>query len=220
MTENKSLSQADTVIIHKTEDLTEPSNFVKLRRTHYTEGAVGLRRKWDYAKGTDACFIVIFNKTRKQLVFVKQMRIMYLVDTTSSVTQDKDTFHNRNDAVGLEMCAGIIDKDMTPKEIAICEIEEECGYHITKDDIVKIKTTKTLSNGAVGHWFYAEVTDEMRKSEGGGLEVEGENIEVVHLEVEEAERLVLLNDAEGDISNLGSSFGLLWFLRYKWPQLK
>lgn len=42
----------------------------------------------------------------------------------------------------LELCAGIMDKDHTPEEIAQMELMEECGYKVPLESLRKISTFK------------------------------------------------------------------------------
>ncbi len=44
--------------------------------------------------------------------------------------------------ITLEFCAGIIDKNKTPEEIAVEEVMEETGYEISADKLEKIRIIK------------------------------------------------------------------------------
>ena len=57
--------------------------------------------------------------------------------------------------------------------------------------------------------FYAEVTDEMRQGVGGGLLSEQEEIEVLHLSLEESRGL--LRD-EKRLKSCGLCLAITWFL--------
>ena len=63
--------------------------------------------------------------------------------------------------------------------------------------------------------FYAEVTDAMRVGKGGGLEEEGELIDVVDKTVEEG-RLLILDDSVNRPG--GMLFALQWFFATKWQK--
>lgn len=47
--------------------------------------------------------------------------------------------------ITLELCAGIVDKDLSLKEIAREEILEECGFNISSDRIEEVMTYKYVS---------------------------------------------------------------------------
>lgn len=64
----------------------------------------------------------------------------------------------------LELCAGIVDKDIPLIEIAKEEILEECGYDVPLENIEHVQQL-VGSVGIAGdpmNMFYAEVTDQMR----------------------------------------------------------
>ena len=100
------------------------------------------------------------------------------------------TYVNGNDdGMMIEVCAGVLDGD-EPEKCAIKETEEESGYKVTK--IEKVMETY-MSPGAVTeilHLFIAEYTDEMKVNEGGGLDNEHENIEVIEMLFSEAVEMV------------------------------
>ncbi|XP_065175378.1 uridine diphosphate glucose pyrophosphatase NUDT14-like [Sycon ciliatum] len=83
-----------------------------------------------------------------------------------------------------ELCAGLIDKSgKSLPEIAREEVLEECGYDVPLSRVHRV--TSYQSNVGVGGsrqvLFFAEVTDEMKTGKGGGLESEGELIEVIEV---------------------------------------
>lgn len=80
----------------------------------------------------------------------------------------------------LEACAGLLDGD-APEACAIREAEEETGYrprnvrHVTDVYVSPGSLTEKVS------CFIGEYTEADRVSDGGGLEHEGEDIELVEL---------------------------------------
>ena len=128
-----------------------------------------------YNRG-DGAAILLYNKTKKTVILTKQFRM--------------PTYLNGNsNGMLLEVCAGLLDKN-DPLTCIINEVEEETGY--------KINNAKKLfqlysSPGAVTeiiHYFIAEVNETMKISEGGGLESETEEIEVLDLNFEEAYNMI------------------------------
>lgn len=73
-----------------------------------------------------------------------------------------------------ELCAGLVDKNKHVNEIMKEEIEEECGYKIDTDRVIKL----TSCRGSVGisgaklTIFYAQVHNVERVTLGGGIETE------------------------------------------------
>jgi UDP-sugar diphosphatase len=147
-------------------------NFISLKKLYFTEN--NKQRVWEIAELYDSVAILIFNVTKQAFVLVKQFRpAVYLKN------QDGFTY---------ELCAGICDKNLSLKEIAIEEIEEETGYKV--DDIAEINTfyTSVGSAGAKQTLFYAEVEDKDKINQGGGID--DENIEVVDLPISEMEEFM------------------------------
>ena len=128
-----------------------------------------------YDRGNGAA-ILLYNTTKKTVILTKQFRM--------------PTYVNGNDdGMMIEVCAGVLDGD-EPEKCAIKETEEESGYKVTK--IEKVMETY-MSPGAVTeilHLFIAEYTDEMKVNEGGGLDDEHENIEVIEMLFSEAVEMV------------------------------
>ncbi|MDR3681172.1 MAG: GDP-mannose pyrophosphatase NudK [Flavipsychrobacter sp.] len=119
-----------------------------------------------YDRGNGAA-ILLYNTIQKTVLLARQFRL--------------PTFLNDNEnGMLVEVCAGLLDKD-TPEECVKREAMEELGYKITN---VKKVFEAYMSPGAVTellHFFVAEYTSAMKVTEGGGLEAEEENIEVLEL---------------------------------------
>jgi GDP-mannose pyrophosphatase NudK len=89
----------------------------------------------------------------------------------------------------IEACAGLLDKD-NPEDCIRRETEEETGYKIT--DVRKIFEAY-MSPGSVTeilYFFIAEYAKEMKVSDGGGVEHEEENIEVLEINVDDAMKMI------------------------------
>lgn len=132
-----------------------------------------------YERGSGAS-VFMYNKETKNIVLIKQFRLpSYLNGNKSGLL--------------IETCAGLLDTD-DPETCIKKEILEETGY--------KIKTVTKIfeafmSPGAVTeqiHYFIAEYTDSMKSTEGGGLESEQEDIEVLEMPFSEA--VALLNEGK------------------------
>ena len=120
----------------------------------------------------NAAAILLYNKNKKTIVLIKQFRMA--------------TYLNQNeDGMLIEVPAGLLDGN-DPETCIIKEVEEETGYRITK---VKKVYEAYMAPGSVTelvYLFMAEYTDDMKVSEGGGLDEEHENIEVLEMEFSEA----------------------------------
>jgi GDP-mannose pyrophosphatase NudK len=96
----------------------------------------------------------------------------------------------------IEACAGLLDKD-NPEDCIRRETEEETGYKIS--DVRKIFEVY-MSPGSVTeilYFFVAEYSASMKTSEGGGVEEEQENVEVLELKFDDAIKMM----ATGEIKD-------------------
>jgi len=186
----------------------------------------GVVRKWDYIRSHDSVATLIFNTTRQSFVLVKQFRpALYMNMNSRANNDDKSTVTGTSSSsdlkctapftsgVSYELCAGIVDQQQPEAQIACNEILEETGYEVAVEDITLLFTHHGI--GAVGQRmsiYYAEVTDDMRTSEGGGLQEVGEFIEVFDLPLAEAKDFVF-DDQYSKPSGLVAAF--LWFFMKK-----
>jgi nudix-type nucleoside diphosphatase (YffH/AdpP family) len=132
-----------------------------------------------YDRG-DGAGILLYNKEKKTVILTKQFRM--------------PTYMNDNkDGFLVEVCAGMLDKD-NPEACIIRETEEEVGYRIKE---VKKVYEAYSSPGVMTekmYFFIGEYTDDMKVSNGGGLDIEHEDIEV--LELPFAQAVALLNNGK------------------------
>ncbi len=132
-----------------------------------------------YNRG-DGAGILLYNKEKQTVILTKQFRM--------------PTYMNDNkDGFLVEIAAGMLDKD-NPEACVIRETEEEVGYRLKE---VKKVYEAYSSPGVMTekmHFFVGEYTDDMKVSEGGGLDSEHEDIEVLELPFKDA--LKMLNNGE------------------------
>ena len=121
----------------------------------------------------DAVSVLLVDEKRKTLLLTRQFRM--------------PTFLNGNDTgYMLEACAGLIDENETPEQTVIREVMEETGYEIKAAE--KIAGAYSSGGGITEfvHFFIARYTPAGKKGDGGGMEAEGEDIEVIEMKIEEA----------------------------------
>lgn len=196
----------------------ENSRFVKPKRIHYKQN--GVAKTWDAMKVHDGVAVLIFNSSSKKFVFVRQFRpAIYLASATIEERDgvqmiDTSKFPGHL-GLSLELCAGIMDKDVPPSTIAKGEILEECGYDVPLEKITKITSARggVGTTGSLVHLFYAEVTDDMKTGPGGGLASEGEMIDVVEMSIEEG-RYMMFNETCNRAHLL--IFAVYWFFGSIW----
>ncbi|XP_025091686.1 uridine diphosphate glucose pyrophosphatase-like isoform X3 [Pomacea canaliculata] len=182
-----------------------------------------MQKTWDAMRVHDSIAILVFNSTRQVFVFVKQFRpAVYLNNCVSSKddseaeTVDTEKYPGEL-GLTIELCAGIMDKNHSPQEMAQMELLEECGYKVPIDSIKKITSFRAGvgTTGSKQILYYADVTDDMRVGTGGGLAEEGELIEVVEMDIEQGRKLIYDETVNRPC---GLLFGLQWFFDVIWKQ--
>ncbi|HEX3008657.1 MAG TPA: GDP-mannose pyrophosphatase NudK [Bacteroidales bacterium] len=146
-----------------------------------------------YDRGNGAA-ILLYNKNQRTVILTRQFRL--------------PTFVNGNETgMLIEACAGLLDKD-NPEDCIRRETEEETGYKIT--DVQKIFEAY-MSPGSVTeilYFFIAEYSKEMKVTNGGGVEHEEENIEVLELDIAEVMKMI----ERGEIKD-GKTIMLLQYVK-------
>ena len=164
------------------------NNWYTLKKITYEyrkkDGTLKVQDREAYDRGNGAT-ILLYNKETKTVILTRQFRL--------------PTFINGNaDGMLIEACAGLLDKD-NPEDCIRRETEEETGYKIT--DVRKIYEAY-MSPGSVTeilYFFVAAYTSSMKVSEGGGVEHEQENIEVLEMPFPEAWQMMqdgIIKDAK------------------------
>lgn len=159
--------------INKTEVLS--NNWYTLRKITFDiqqkDGSWITQSREAYDRGNGAV-ILLYNVANKTVILTEQFRM--------------PTYHNGNPTgMMIEACAGLLDED-NPEDCIKRETEEETGFRITE---VKKIYEAYMSPGSVTeilYFFVAEYDKSQQVSEGGGVEGEHENIEVLELPFEKA----------------------------------
>lgn len=197
---------------------TTESAFIRPFSLIFKQG--GNEIKWDLIDSHNGVFVIIYNRTRNTLVCVKQFRPGVYYRSIPECDRPKDgriDIEKYPPSLGLtvEFCAGIVDKNKALEEIAVDEVREECGYEVKVSDMQKVISCRAALStaGSIMTFFYTEVTDQMKISEGGGLAHEGEDIEVVEYTIPQIRDII----TQSEVLNGSSSFlfGLMWFLTNK-----
>lgn len=146
-----------------------------------------------YDRGNGAT-ILLYNRTSKTVILTRQFRL--------------PTFVNGNeDGMLIEACAGLLDKD-NAEDCIKRETEEETGYKVS--DVRKIFEAY-MSPGSVTellYFFIAEYSKDMKVADGGGVEGEEENIEVLELPFDQSLKMI----ESGEIKD-GKTIMLLQYLK-------
>ncbi|KAA0942762.1 GDP-mannose pyrophosphatase [Pseudomonas sp. ANT_H14] len=147
-----------------------------------------------YDRGNGAT-ILLYNALQRTVLLIRQFRM--------------PTFVNGHGGYLIESAAGLLD-NASPEERIRLEAEEETGYRV--GHVEKIYSA-FMSPGSVTeriHFFIGQYQPSDRVGDGGGLEDEGEDIEVLELGFEEAIAMV----ERGEIVD-GKTIMLLQYLELR-----
>lgn len=189
--------QNTNVDIVKTEILSD--NWYTLKKVTFNiqkkDGSSEQQSREAYDRGNGAV-ILLYNKNSETIILTRQFRL--------------PTFINGNTTgMLIEACAGLLDND-NPEECIRRETEEETGYKISKVEKIFEAYMSPGSVTEILHFFIAEYAPEMKITEGGGLDEEGENIEVLEISFEKALQMI----DSGEIKD-AKTIMLIQYLRIK-----
>ena len=157
----------------------------------------GKDKTWEAVKSHDSVAVLLYHEEKKAFLLVKQFRApVYLNDKTKTYT--------------YELCAGLVDKDVSLVQIAKEEIDEECGYEVKIEDIQKVTSffTNVGISGGCQHLFFAKINESMKIHQGGGIN--DEQIELHFLPLEQCDELIF---DESKAKTPGLMFSFYWFLK-------
>lgn len=139
------------------------------------DGKKQIQSREAFDRGNGAA-ILLYHPERHTVILTRQFRM--------------PTFINGNeDGMMIEACAGMLDED-NPEECVRRESIEETGYRV--ENLVKVFEAY-MSPGAVTeilHFYLGTYSDQQREGEGGGLDEEQENIEVLEVPLEKAMQMI------------------------------
>ena len=186
------MSVADRIRIKAVTVLSDDYGLVKKTVFDWrrADGRWATQTRETYDRG-DGCALLPYNLAQRTVLLTRQFRY------SAYVTGHDDLL--------IEAAAGLLD-DAAPEDRIRAEVEEEIGYRLA--DVRKVFQC-FMSPGAITetlHFFVAEYDAAMKVSEGGGLESEGEEIEVLERPIDEALAMV----ASGEIRDAKTILLLQW----------
>jgi GDP-mannose pyrophosphatase NudK len=160
--------QTNKIRIVKDEVLS--NNWYTLKRIAYEypkkDGTTQVQQREVYDRGNGAT-ILLYNKQAGTIILTRQFRLPTFVNGNST-------------GMLIEACAGLLDQD-NPEDCIRREVEEETGYKVQH---VRKIFEAYMSPGSVTEilfFFVAEYDPSMKLNEGGGMEHEQEDIEVLEM---------------------------------------
>jgi nudix-type nucleoside diphosphatase (YffH/AdpP family) len=164
---------AKEINIKKTEILSDNWSTLKKVTYEYQDGEGNwvnqVREVYDRGNGAT---ILLYNIENQTVVLTKQFRLPAFLNGHES-------------GMMIEACAGLLDDD-TAEDCIKKETEEETGYKLPKVQKIFEAYMSPGANTEILHFFIGQYSHEMKKSEGGGLSHEQENIEVLELDFQQA----------------------------------
>lgn len=151
------------------------------------QGQPVTQTRFVFDRGNGAA-ILLYNRSSGTVILTRQFRLPAWLTANATGTGDTS---GTGDATGMlvEVCAGELDRD-APEAAVRREAEEETGFRVGA--VVKVFESY-MSPGAateIIHFFIAEYSAAMKVSDGGGLEAEQEEIEVLELPFPDALQMI------------------------------
>lgn len=169
---SKPMSVADRVRVQAIQVLSD--NWYILRKATFDwrrkDGTWQTQEREAYDRG-DGVALLPYNLATRTVILTQQFRY--------------PVFSNGYDGLLIEVPAGVLD-DADPEARIRSEVEEEIGYRLGD---IRLVFESFMSPGSVTeclHLYVAEYDASMRIGDGGGLEGEGEEIDVLELAFDEA----------------------------------
>ena len=177
---NIAMSVSNRVRVQAVEVLSD--DWYLLKKTTFdflrNDGSWQRQSRETYDRGNGAT-ILLYNLAQRTVILVRQFRF--------------PAFVNGWDDLLIEAPAGLLD-EASPEERIKLEVEEETGYRVSQ---VRKIFDAYMSPGSVTeklYFFVAEYDAHSKVSDGGGMENEGEDIDVLELGIDDA--LAKINDGE------------------------
>lgn len=125
----------------------------------------------------NAVTVLLYNREQRTIILTKQFRIATYINGNAS-------------GMLTETCAGLLEENENPDEAVIREVKEETGYAITEVEKVYEAYSSAGSLTELLFLYIGEYSKEQLMGNGGGLEEEGEKIEVLELPFDEAVQMM------------------------------
>lgn len=178
------------------------SIYIKIKRFSYEKG--GKKHSWDFIESLDSVSTLLYHKERQSFVFVRQFRIpLWDYQRRNNIILPQNEL-----GYSVELCSGLVDKNLSLEDIAKEECLEELGYLPTCMEKIGDFYSGFGSGASKQTLFYAELDESDKKGKGGGLD--DEEIEAVFVKVKDFEAF-----SKKVIHAASFEFAYLWFLRNK-----
>ena len=170
----------------------QEARFVQPVQLRYSQD--GWERTWEAVKSHDSVSVLLYHTEKNAFLLVKQFR--------------PPVYMTHNHTCTYELCAGIVDKEVSLEQITREEIDEECGYAVPLAALEKVSSffTNVGVTGSQQHLFFAKIDESMQIHNGGG--VNNEQIVLEFIPLGEAKEFIF---DESLAKTPGLMFAFYWF---------
>lgn len=157
-------------------------------------GEMSAWHTWYAIEKKDAVAVVVLNTSSDSVLLVSQFRHPMI---------------RHNDPFPIECVAGTIDDEEQPEVAARRELREELGYNAKNLHWIGAYYGSPAVLSEKIDLYFAEVSEEDRISEGGGIETEGEYLEVVSIPNGQLKARILAGEFRDGKTQVGLSTCIL-----------
>ena len=125
----------------------------------------------------NAVTVLLYNKETRTILLTKQFRIATFLKGNS-------------DGMLLETPAGLLEENESPEETMLREIKEETGYAVSSVQKIYEAYSSAGSLTERIHFYIASYSQDQKVAKGGGLEEEGEELEVIEMPLDNALQMI------------------------------
>ena len=180
------------------EEKFENSKYIKPKRFTYEKDDI--KHTWDFIESKDSVSVLLYHNEFDSYVLVKQFRIPLWF------YQEKNKMKLNEIGFSIELCSGLVDKNLSLEQIAIEECIEELGYEPKTINKIQDFYNGFGSGCSKQTLFFATINESDKISKGGGID--GEEIESVYVKVGDFENFI-----KDKFHSPLLSFAHLWFLK-------
>lgn len=145
----------------------------------------------------NAATVLLYNPVEKTVVLTRQFRIATHVNGNPG-------------GMLVETPAGLLEENEPPEETMRREIKEETGYEVQELQKIYEAYSSAGAYTEIIHFYVARYSKEQKVEKGGGLEEEGEEVNVMEVPFDEALRML----EAGEIRDL-KTIALLHYAQVK-----
>jgi len=120
---------------------------------------------------------LLFDPYKKSVIMIRQFRYPAFSN-------------NKKEGWLLEIVAGVVENGHDPKKTIIKEIYEEVGYEVHNVDHILTFYTSPGGSSEKVFLYFAEIHEELKIADGGGLDSETEDIQIVEIPLKDALNLL------------------------------